>query len=84
MVTGFCDDFCQLGLQELADSAHGTAQLVLQRLGWRITEDPKKCLPFTKVFSMLGTSFSLTKAPQGILETSNKECRLQALRSLVN
>ena len=65
VVTSFYDDFCQLELQELADSAQGTAQLVLQLLGWRIAEDPKKCLPFAKVFSMLGASFSFTQGPSG-------------------
>ena len=84
VVTNFYDDFCQLELQELAGSAQGTAQLVLQLLGWRIAEDPNKCLPFSKVFSMLGASFSLARAPQGILEISNKEGRLQALRTMVN
>ena len=84
VVTSFYDDFCQLELQELAGSAQGTAQLVLQLLGWRIAEDPNKCLPFSKVFSMLGASFSLARAPQGILEISNKEGRLQALRTMVN
>ena len=84
VVTSFYDDFCQLELQELAGSAQGTAQLVLQLLGWRIAEDPNKCLPFSKVFSMLGASFSLSRAPQGILEISNKEGRLQALRAMVN
>ncbi|CAE7239837.1 unnamed protein product [Symbiodinium sp. CCMP2456] len=84
VVTSFYDDFCQLELQDLADSAQGTAQLVMQLLGWRIAEDPKKCLPFAKVFSMLGASFSLTRAPEGVLEISNKEGRLQALRTLVN
>ena len=84
VVTSFYDDFCQLELQELAESAKATAQVVLRLLGWRIAEDPKKCMPFARVFDMLGASFSLTWTPASILEISNKEGRLQALRSLVN
>ena len=62
VVTSFYDDFCQLELQELAGSAQGTAQLVLQLLGWRIAEDPNKCLPFSKVFSMLGAQLFAGKS----------------------
>ena len=81
-----------LKFQELAGSAQGTALLVLQPLGWRIAEDPNKCLPFSEVFSTVGSSFSLARAPQGNLEISNKgsrlpaykEGRLPALRTMVN
>ena len=83
-MTSFYDDFCQLEVQELADSAQATAQVVLRLLGWRVAEEPKKCMPFAQVFDMLGASFSLTRTPAGILEISNKEGRLQALHSLVN
>ena len=76
--------FQSLELQELAGSAQGTALLVLQPLGWRIAEDPNKCLPFSKVFSAVGSSFSLARAPQGNWEISNKEGRLPALRTMVN
>ena len=49
-------------------------------------------MPFSKVFSTVGSSFSLAKAPQGNLEISNKESRLPAykegrlpaLRTMVN
>ena len=47
----------RLKFQELAGSAQGTALLVLQPLGWRIAEDPNKCLPFSWVFSTVGSSF---------------------------
>ena len=82
----------RLKFQELAGSAQSTALLVLQPLGWRIAECFNKCLPFSKVFSTVGSSFSLAKAPQGNLAISNKESRLPAykegrmpaLRTMVN
>ncbi|CAE7249545.1 unnamed protein product [Symbiodinium sp. CCMP2592] len=36
------------------------------------------------VFAMLGASFSLVRAPSGILEIANKKGRLESLRTLVN
>ncbi|CAE7793477.1 unnamed protein product [Symbiodinium sp. CCMP2592] len=84
IVTSFYDDFCQLETEALAESAKTTAELVLRILGWKIAEDPKKSLPFAKVFAMLGASFSLVRAPSGILEIANKEGRLESLRTLVN
>ncbi|CAE7670291.1 unnamed protein product [Symbiodinium sp. CCMP2592] len=84
IVTSFYDDFCQLETEALAESAKTTAELVLRILGWKVAEDPKKSLPFAKVFAMLGASFSLVRAPSGILEIANKEGRLESLRTLVN
>ncbi|CAE7026696.1 unnamed protein product [Symbiodinium sp. CCMP2592] len=84
VVTSFYDDYCQLEVDELAGSAQATAQIVLQLVGWRIAEDPKKCLPFSQVFAMLGASFSWHRSPEGILEVANKEGRLQTLRTLVD
>ena len=41
-MTSFYDDFCQLEVQELADSAQATAQVVLRLLGWRIAEETQE------------------------------------------
>lgn len=58
--TNFFDDFCQLEDECLAESAWGTAEMVMKLLGWRISVSEDKRLPFLQVFNMLGSVLDLS------------------------
>eukprot|EP00435_Cladocopium_sp_Y103_P006271 s3880_g2.t1 len=74
VVTNFFDDFCQLELGMLCDSAWKCAETVMGLLGWRISTGDDKRKPFAKSFEILGAVVSFKG---GLIEVSNKETRLQ-------
>eukprot|EP00435_Cladocopium_sp_Y103_P071030 s612_g36.t1 len=78
VMTNFFDDFCQLELGMLCDSAWKCAETVMGLLGWKISHGPDKRKPFSKSFEILGAVISFK---DGIIEVSNKESRLQQLES---
>ena len=45
--TNFFDDFCQIEVDDLCDSAWSTAEMVMKLLGWRISVSDDKRLPFS-------------------------------------
>ena len=50
-------------------------------LGWQVALQPKKNLPFSKAFNLLGVELDLAKADQGILTVRNKPDRVKELRT---
>ena len=83
VVTNFFDDFCQLELETLADSAHKTAELVLELLGWEVSKGEEKRKPFASSFEILGAvvSFELSDSP--FVRISNKASRIEQLVEVV-
>ena len=79
VVTNFFDDFCQLELDTLSNSAHKTAELVLELLGWEISKGDDKRKPFSSSFEILGAvvSFEFDKTP--LVKISNKTSRIEQL-----
>ena len=81
--TNFFDDFCQLEIPKLCKSAWGTAELVMQLLGWRISTSDDKRLAFATKFTMLGAVVDLSRMCEGKVIVCNKPSRLEDIASLV-
>ena len=47
VVTNFYDDYCQMEVDDLCDSAQATAAMLLKLLGWKVAEEHSKALPFS-------------------------------------
>ena len=82
VVTNFFDDFCQLEIEGLCDSARSAAEEFMGLLGWRIAEG-EKALPFAQTFIMLGAQLSFEEASTGHVIVRNKPGRLDGIRKLV-
>ena len=54
VVTNFFDDFCQLEVSVLRQSAWSTAETVMSLVGWSISVGDDQRKPFEKVFDILG------------------------------
>lgn len=83
VVTNFFDDFCQLELNLLQDSAWKTAEMVMRLLGWTISSGDDKRRPFSKSFEILGAVISLPSSAGSPIEVSNKASRLEQLSDQV-
>lgn len=81
--TNFFDDFCQLELGLLKESAWKTAETVMQLLGWKISSGEDKRKPFSKSFEILGAVVSFKSFPIDVIEVCNKESRLAQLEEHV-
>ena len=81
--TNFFDDFCQLELGLLKESAWKTAETVMQLLGWKISSGEDKRKPFSKSFEILGAVVSFKSSPIDVIEVCNKESRLAQLEEHV-
>ena len=79
--TSFFDDYCQLELEGLTESADETALGVLGLLGWEVS-DGDKLKPFAPQFSMLGAVVSFEDAAKGLIRVRNKPGRLEEISSL--
>lgn len=79
VTTNFFDDFCQLELKPLRDSAWMTAENVMRLLGWKISEGEEKRKPFSKRFEILGAVVEFKDEPSCRIEVSNKASRLEQL-----
>ncbi|CAE7304283.1 unnamed protein product [Symbiodinium sp. CCMP2592] len=82
ITTNFYDDYCQMELEPLRDSARTTAEAVLDLLGWKIAQGIK-ALPFSQSFNMLGACISFENAYKGEVVVRNKEGRLEAIEEIV-
>eukprot|EP00435_Cladocopium_sp_Y103_P062973 s66_g24.t1 len=75
VVTNFFDDFCQLELRTLGDSAWKTAELVMELLGWKISVGDDKRKAFSKSFEILGAVITFPEEGSNVIEVSNKSSR---------
>ena len=81
--TNFFDDFCQIEVDELCNSAWTTAELVMKILGWKISVSEEKRLPFAASFQMLGAIVDFSETATGHIYVRNKPSRLDDICSLV-
>ena len=79
--TSFFDDYCQLEIEGLTESADETALGVLSLLGWEVS-DGDKLKPFASQFTMLGAVVSFEDAARGLIRVRNKPGRLEEISSL--
>ena len=79
--TSFFDDYCQMEIEELTDSADLTALGVLDLLGWEVS-DGDKLRPFATEFTMLGAVVSFVDASRGIIRVRNKPGRLEDIATM--
>ena len=76
IVSDYVDDFTQIELSRLADSAASTFESMLRMLGWVYADDGEKYVQFQGEFAALGVVFNLSRAAQsGELLLPNKPTR---------
>ena len=81
--TNFFDDFCQVEVDELCNSAWATAELLMKILGWKISVSEDKRLPFAASFQMLGAIVGFSETAKGHIYVRNKPSRLDDISALV-
>ena len=81
VTTNFFDDFCQLELAPLQESAWKTAETVMQLLGWKISDGSDKRRPFAKRFEILGAVVEFKGVPDLRIESATSPTALNSLRS---
>ena len=82
VVTNFFDDFCQLEVDQLQNSAWKTAEMVMELLEWDISRGEDKRRPFEKSFEILGAVVSLESSPNRCVKVSNKESRIAQIQDM--
>eukprot|EP00435_Cladocopium_sp_Y103_P020512 s891_g5.t1 len=80
VVANFFDDFCQMELGLLSDSAWKTAELVMDLLGWKIFTGDDKRRPFARTFEILGAVISFPSEGNTSVKVSKKEPGLEQLK----
>ena len=83
VVTNFFDDFCQLEVGLLRQSAWVTAETALDILSWSISMGEDKRKGFEKSFEILGAVVTLPDASDNAIKVSNKESRLKQIQEQV-
>ena len=79
----FFDDFPSLSEASSTSSAFDGPHALLTALGWLYADDPEKCQPFSSCFNVLGCRLDLTDLASGSLIMSNREGRVEGIRSMV-
>ena len=83
----FFDDFPSLTEASSSSSAfegpHALPHALLTALGWLYADDPQKCQPFSSCFNVLGCRLDLKDLVSGSLVMSNREGRVDGIRSMV-
>ena len=77
--SSFFDDFvciCKEGTQIQTDRM---VRLLFKTLGWKLSEDPEKDLPFADRFHALGVEFDLTEVCNGVFTMGNTSSRKEEL-----
>ena len=77
--SSFFDDFvciCKEGTQVQTDRM---VRLLFKTLGWKLSEDPEKDLPFAVRFNALGVEFDLTEVCNGVFAVGNTSSRKDEL-----
>ena len=82
-MSAFFDDFPSLSEASSTSSAFDGPHALLTALGWLYADDPEKCQPFSSCFNVLGCRLDLTDLASGSLVMSNREGRVEGIRSMV-
>ena len=80
--TSYYDDFCQIEVSGLEESAAQAAERFLALLGWDIARGDK-LKPFSPSFNILGVTVSFDRSMEGVINVSNKQERLPDLWELL-
>ena len=75
VVTQFYDDYPSLEFSDSSKGARLCFESILQLLGWETSTNPKKSLPFSSVFKMLGVQVDLDHLIHGRVLVNNTEQR---------
>ena len=76
VTTAYFDDYSQLELDKLTDSADHTFKQVCKKLGFRLSEDPRKDKKFSDRFEPLGVEVDLSRAAEGVVVIGPKAARV--------
>ena len=76
--TSYYDDFTQMEIAGLAESASKSAERLMDLLGWEISRGDK-LHPLQARFNILGVSLDLSQSDEGVIRVHNKEGRLESL-----
>ena len=79
----FFDDFPSLTEASSSTSAFEGPHALLTALGWLFADDSEKCQPFGSCFDVLGCCLDLKDLVAGSLVMSNREGRVDSIRSMV-
>ena len=79
----FFDDFPILEPSNLCAIASKSFEGLLKALGWRYTDDPKKCHPFDGVFDVLGARLDVNMLNGGALVVQNKPGRIEKIDEMI-
>ena len=83
ITTQFYDDFPSLEFSQSSKGAQLCFEAFLQLLGWETSSNPKKSLPFSEVFKMLGVQVDLSQMTQGKVLVCNTEQRRTSILSQI-
>ena len=79
--TSFFDDYCQMEVAPLAESADSSALELMSLLGWQVSTGDK-LKNFSSTFNMLGATISFDELPKGFVNVSNKPGRIEDIEKL--
>ena len=83
ILTVFYDDFPQLETGASSELMDRLVSRFLTLLGWTHATTGTKGLPFSSAFNVLGATVDLQTLSQGNLVVSNKEGRLDRIKTLI-
>ena len=75
-VVNYFDDYPHVDVPQLAVRSQVVMEEVLKTLGWQVAEEPKKRLPPSEVFVVLGVQVDLTESHLGFVKVCNKPERV--------
>ena len=79
-VVNYFDDFPHVDVAPLAVKSQVIMESALKVLGWQIAEEPKKRLPPSDSFVVLGVVVDLSEADKGVCKVRNKPERANESR----
>jgi hypothetical protein len=83
----FYDDFPHMEVEFMGASGLSTSEAFLHLLGWKVTTDERKHLPFSESFQALGVVLDFRNIWEGNLVVRNKEGRIdeiiQSVQSII-
>ena len=82
-VVNYFDDFPHVDVAPLAVKSQVIMESALKVLGWQIAEEPKKRLPPSDSFVVLGVVVDLSEADKGVCKVRNKPERASELREVI-
>jgi hypothetical protein len=79
----YYDDFPAAELSRTALATDAAIRTFFSIIGWTIAADPKKCLPYSRSFVMLGIIMNLEECGKCIIKIDNKPERIASISALI-